>query len=125
MKYHEKTAHSIEVKSYPFSCEHVGCNMKFKSKKEKLLHHNICEPECKNEKNSLVRLIDKFKYCILFLIENYGIDQKRVENLDEYVKLQDEFNETKFKLYDTEYFFSILGENFELSNNSVNVQQTK
>jgi hypothetical protein len=89
------------------------------------MHHNSCEPECKNEKDSLVKLIDKFKTCILSLIENYNIDPKKVKKFDEYSKLQDEFKETKQKLYDTDYFFSVLGENSELFNDSESVQQTK
>jgi hypothetical protein len=108
----------LEVKSYPFSCEHIGCNLKFKTKKQKLLHHNEFEPECREEKHSIIRLISKFKTCILSMANDYKLNVEEIVKLDEYCKLQVEFEETSQKLFDSNYFFSTLGEKFEFDHTS-------
>ena len=114
MKYHERTAHSIETKNYPFSCEHICCNLKFKTKKDKLLHHNQLEVKCKEEKDSLVLLIDKFQKGINTIVTHFNINMRDVEKNEDYVKLKSEFEETSQKLFDTEFFFQVLGEKLNI-----------
>lgn len=116
LKYHERTAHSLESKNFPFTCEHICCNIKFKTKREKLLHHDKFEPICKDEKDSLVQLIDKFQSGINSMIYNFDLDIKTVEKNEDYIKLQSEFEETK-KLINTDFFRKLLGEKLNICKN--------
>ena len=94
----------MTIKSYPFSCDHIGFNIKFKTKTEKLLHHNKFEPECKVEKNSLIDLISKFKNNINMVVKLNKLNLSEIEKMDEYGKLKVEYDEAYQKIYDKEYF---------------------
>ena len=61
LKYHEKNMHALENMEYPYSCEHMGCNAKFKTKLEKLKHHSEMEVDCYKERKELVKLIQRYK----------------------------------------------------------------
>lgn len=62
-KYHVNVKHiKIEVKDT--ICQHKGCNRKSKTSKQKLMHHNILEPECKSEKNQLLNVLLSFQRAI-------------------------------------------------------------
>lgn len=64
-------------------CRH-GCNKKFKTKKQKILHHNKLDTECRREKFYLITLIQEFHKTLEFLLEEY----KSEDNSDyEYFKL--------------------------------------
>jgi len=113
------------MKSTPFSCEHIGCNIKFKTKRQKLLHHNSVEKECKDEKDSLVDFILKFKGGLSHLVTTFDLDQKKVEKLDDYKKAVGEFEETAKKLYDSDYFVKTLGESFVVEKISTVMDKAK
>lgn len=89
----------------------MGCNMKFKTKKQKLIHHNKMEPECKHERISLVKLIKRFKTFVEH-IDNSG-KVENMKSLDSYINLQKTYEDTEKKLLDPDYFHCILGKNFE------------
>jgi len=111
MKYHERTWHSKEISDYPFSCEHLGCNKKFKNKKLKMMHHNQMEPNCNTEKINLIKLIKKYKEFLNYLISLKKIDVS--ENLECYRSLNNAYTDAKNKLIDTEILFCLVGKNLE------------
>ena len=114
MKYHERTSHSFETKSYPFSCEHVGCNLKFLNKKKKLAHHNEEEPECMEEKLNLIDLISCFKGVINQVIIDNNIDKNEISEIEEVISLKNTFEDTVKNLLDSEKFVSVLGNKFTI-----------
>lgn len=86
--------------------------MRFKTKREKLIHHNILEPECKNERNNLIKLIAYFKRCLFNLYKAYNLTEEDLMKDPDYVCLKEKYLETEKKLLDTEYFYEVLGANF-------------
>lgn len=88
----------------------MGCNMKFKTKKQKLIHHNKMEVECKIERNSLVKLLKRFKE-LFAAVQDQGIYD--VTTLDNHKNLKKLYEETERKLIDPDYFHCMLGKNFE------------
>jgi hypothetical protein len=68
------------------------------------------EIACKEEKDSLVILVDKYLKAISSVIIRFNLKKKDVENNEDFVKLFSEFNETNNKLLDSEYFRKVLGE---------------
>jgi len=113
LRYHEKTSHSAELKSLPFSCDHIGCNLKFKTKKQKLIHHHNLEPECKNEKHSIIKVLNNFKKCLHSVVNNFNIDKQKLATLSEYVELKSSYDKLENTLADPDYFFITVGENFD------------
>jgi hypothetical protein len=117
LKYHEKAGHSEQVFSIPFSCEHVGCNLKFKTKKLKLIHHHKIEPECEAEKFYLIKLIRKFK-------DTMKIIQKKSEfelnSLPAFEDLKNTYNEIQNKIVNPDVFLSVLGNNFDSECDNLN-----
>ncbi len=95
-----------------FTCDHTSCFLKFKTKRQKSMHHNKLENECKLEKNTLIRLIGKFKNILFALKKRFN--WKNLEQNQSYIDLRNDYtNLIKNRLMDPEFFFSVLGENFE------------
>jgi hypothetical protein len=86
--------------------------MRFKTKKQKLMHHNSLEPECKTERCNLVKLIGYFKRCLFTLYKNYNLTENDLLNDSDYVSLQEKYLETEQKILDTDFFYHTLGEKF-------------
>lgn len=109
--YHEKRSHKKENKEKIFPCEHKDCNIKFKSKKHKLIHHNKMEPECENEKHYLIKLVKKYKDVFQTLIKekkiNFNFDDEK------YRALKALYEKTQEKFLDSDYFMCLLGKDFE------------
>lgn len=92
--------------------------MRFKTKKQKLMHHNNMEPECKNERCNLVRLIGYFKKCLFNLYTEHNLTENDLLNDKDYVTLKEKYMETELKLLDTDFFYYTLGEKFsDMPNN--------
>ena len=117
LKYHEKNMHALENMEYPYSCEHMGCNAKFKTKLEKLKHHSEMEVDCYKERKELVKLIQRYKIFFKKIIKKKGIDVDKNEIV---LKLKKNYEEIKDKLIDKELFDHYLGEQFE--NDCTNVE---
>ena len=117
LKYHEKNMHALENMEYPYSCEHMGCNAKFKTKLEKLKHHSEMEVDCYKERKELVKLIQRYKIFFKKIIIKKGIDADKNEIV---LKLKKNYEEIKDKLIDKELFDHYLGEQFE--NDCTNVE---
>ena len=110
LKYHEKTMHLAESMEFPFSCEHMGCNAKFKTEKEKLEHHCKMEPDCLTEREELIKLVQKYKILMNRIIKDKNIDINKNEVI---TNLKKEYEEIQSKLIDNNLFVQYLGDNFE------------
>lgn len=110
LKYHEKTMHLAESMEFPFSCEHMGCNAKFKTEKEKLEHHCKMEPDCLEEREELIKLVQKYKLLMNRIVKDKNIDTQNNEII---INLKKEYEEIQSKLIDSNLFIKYLGDDFE------------
>ncbi len=85
----------------------MGCNIKFRTKKLKLIHHYKMEPECKLERLSLIKLLRSYKT----IIKN--ISKDRLESDKMYKELKDAYIETEKVLLDKDLFYCYMGDHFE------------
>jgi len=97
----------------PFSCDHIGCNLKFKTKKQKLIHHHNLEPDCKNEKHFIIKTLALFKKFVFTLVSKGKVNKDALEKDTDYLDLKSNYEELEKKLIDPDFFFLTLGENFE------------
>lgn len=67
-KYHTTIKH-LDIKIKDRTCQHKGCCHKSKTIKQKLMHHDKLEIECKSEKNNLFNLLNIFRYSIRDILE--------------------------------------------------------
>ena len=102
--------HLAESMEFPFSCEHMGCNAKFKTEKEKLEHHCKMEPDCLEEREELIKLVQKYKLLMNRIVKDKNIDTKNNEII---INLKKEYEEVQSKLIDTNLFIKYLGDDFE------------
>ena len=103
-KYHIKTAHKICDKN-DIICSHGGVCHEFKSKKQKIMHHNKLEKECRLEKNYIIRLISNFENT-LNKIKN-EIKDINLEEYEEYQELKKQKEKTEKIASDKDLFQSI------------------
>ena len=103
-KYHIKTAHKICDKN-EIICSHGGICHEFKTKKQKIMHHNKLEKECRLEKNYILRLINNYQKAINILRANENIIT--LEEYDEYKELLDQKIRTEQMTTDKDLFDSI------------------
>ena len=83
-KYHVNVKHNI-ITLKEKCCQHKGCSHKSKTGKQKMIHHDKLEEECKNEKNNLISLLMAFQNSISDFIGNINdvnntdtlLDQKK------------------------------------------------
>ena len=110
-KYHIKTAHKICDKN-EIICSHAGLCHEFKTKKQKIMHHNKLEKECRLEKNYIIRLINNYQKAFNILKkENEGII---LEEYDEYKELLEQKNRTEKITTDKDLFDSIFSNKVNL-----------
>jgi hypothetical protein len=110
LKYHEKTMHMAESIEYPYSCEHMGCNAKFKTQKEKLDHHDEMEPDCLVERQELIKLLQQYKLLLKHIVKEKNIDTQKNEVIK---NLKAVYDDVQNKLIDTNLFKHYLGNDFE------------
>ena len=103
-KYHIKTAHKICDKN-DIICSHGGVCHEFKSKKQKIMHHNKIEKECRLEKNYIIRLISNYENT-LNKIKN-EIKDINLEEYEEYQELKKQKEKTEKIASDKDLFQSI------------------
>ena len=103
-KYHIKTAHKICDKN-DIICSHGGVCHEFKSKKQKIMHHNKLEKECRLEKNYIIRLISNYENT-LNKIKN-EIKNINLEEYEEYQELKKQKEKTEKIASDKDLFQSI------------------
>ena len=110
LKYHEKNMHTLENMEYPYSCEHMGCNSKFKTKLDKLKHHSEMEVDCFVERKELIKLIQRYKIFFRKILVKNKIDSSKNEIV---LKLRKNYEEIQKKLIDQELFNHYLGDEFD------------
>ena len=88
-KYHIKTAHKICDKN-EIICTHGGLCHEFKTKKQKIMHHNKLEKECRLEKNYIIRLINNYQKAINILKKS-----EHIISLDEYKEYEELLKQRK------------------------------
>ena len=104
---HEK----IENEDIHYDCSHKSCFIKFKTKRQKSMHHNKIELECKQDKNYLIRLLGKFKNTLSVLKGRHS--SKCMDQSSKYQDLKESYNDlVQNKIIDPEFFFSVMGESF-------------
>jgi uncharacterized Zn-finger protein len=109
LKYHERTVHKRENSIFPYSCEHMGCNKKFKTLKDKLAHHYENEIKCSIERKELIKLLQKYKILLKYIIKEKNIDVEK----NKYVNhLKQVYEDIQKKLIDNELFAHYLGNDF-------------
>ena len=118
LKYHEKNMHALENMEYPYSCEHMGCNAKFKTKLDKLKHHSEMEVDCFVERKELIKLIQRYKIFFRKIVQKKNIDVNKNEIV---LKLKRNYEEIQNKLIDQELFNHYLGEDFD--NECTNIEE--
>ena len=118
LKYHEKNMHALENMEYPYSCEHMGCNAKFKTKLDKLKHHSEMEVDCFVERKELIKLIQRYKIFFRKILLKKNIDANKNEIV---LKLKKNYEEIQNKLIDQELFNHYLGEEFD--NECTNIEE--
>ncbi len=85
-----KETNLFKVENY--KCKH-GCNYKFKTKKQMILHHDKIDSLCFNEKKLLINLIESYKNSLDKIISDKKL--KNFEKTDEYICLQQQIKKTK------------------------------
>ena len=110
-KYHIKTAHKICDKN-DIICSHGGVCHEFKSKKQKIMHHNKLEKECRLEKNYIIRLINNYQKAIDVLKKEQNIIS--LDEYDEYKELLEQKNKTEKITTDKDLFDSIFSNKVNL-----------
>ena len=109
-KYHVKTAHKICDKN-EIICSHGGFCHEFKTKKQKVMHHNKLEKECRAEKNYLIRLINKFETSLKDLKKS---DKSiSLDEMEEFQNVQIQRKKTEKVISDKDLFESV----FSVKNN--------
>ena len=73
-KYHIRTAHVIKNNKDTI-CSHLGCKHTFKTKKQKIMHHDKLEDECRSDKNYLMSLIASFKSSLNDILNEYSKEE--------------------------------------------------
>lgn len=87
-KYHTSVKH-VDIKIKDRTCQHKGCFHNSKTIKQKLMHHDKLEIECKTEKNKLFNLLSIFRYSIkdMFDLKSDLIDEmSKIEDIDDLKK---------------------------------------
>lgn len=102
-KYHMRTAH-LNLDAKDTICSHKGCEHSFKTKKQKLMHHDKLDEECRTEKNSLLRLLSLFKKTVEELTKNYDIDDSFSSD---FLSLSKESENTKKYIMDVNQYDAI------------------
>jgi hypothetical protein len=93
-KYHVTIKHT-EVNTKDRTCQHKGCFHKSKTVKQRLMHHDKLEIECKAEKNNLFNLLNNFR-CSIQNILNLNTDLiEDLERNEENEDLKEEIKKVK------------------------------
>lgn len=101
-KYHIRTSH-LNLSSKDILCCHPGCKHSFKTKKQKLMHHDKLESQCKNEKNLIIKLLSEYKKCFnsLYSQNNLSLSEN---GKTVYQNLNKEIDVVKEKVMDFSMF---------------------
>jgi len=79
-KYHVTIKH-LEINVKDRTCQHKGCFHKSKTIKQRLMHHDKLEIECKEEKNNLFNLLNNFRNSIKNILH---LNSDLIEDLEKF-----------------------------------------
>jgi hypothetical protein len=68
------------------------------------------EPECKEEKQAIIKTLALFKKYTLSFVKN---DPEKFKDDKDFLELKSSYEEMEKKLLDPDFFFLTLGDNFE------------
>ena len=93
-KYHVNVKHNI-ITMKEKCCQHKGCSHKSKTGKQKMIHHDKLEEECKNEKNNLISLLMVFQNTVNDFIGNINDinDEDKLLNINGQNDYEDKIND--------------------------------
>jgi uncharacterized Zn-finger protein len=114
-KYHIRTAHVIKNNKDTI-CSHLGCKHTFKTKKQKIMHHDKLEDECRSDKNYLMSLIASFKSSLNDILNEYSKEEinKICEKFN--ISIHKQTKKVEEVVLDKEQYDALLGiENKELN----------
>ena len=108
-KYHIRTAH-IKKNNKDTNCSHFGCKHIFKTKKQKIMHHDKLEDECRNDKNYLMSLISFFKNSVFNILNQSNFCDKEFFLKSIFFKNVDLQNQiVENVVIDKEQYYALLG----------------
>ena len=101
-KYHTRTGH-LTVDDRDVTCSHCMGGHVFKTKKQKIMHHDKLQDECRTEKNYLINLISELKNSIDTLIEKSN-KKKEIEESSPFAEVKKQSKVTEGKIFDYEQY---------------------
>ena len=93
-KYHITIKH-VEVNAKDRTCQHKGCFHKSKTIKQRLMHHDKLEIECKVEKNNLFNLLNNFRSSIQNILNLNSDLIEELEKIEENEDIKEEIKKVK------------------------------
>lgn len=78
------------------------------------MHHNYLNQECKNDRESLIKLILSFKKATFNIINENKVNRESLKNNSDYKQLKTNYEKVEDIVFDPDYFFCNVGENFNL-----------
>lgn len=93
-------------------CSHEQCKMSFKTLRQKIMHHNNLETECKTERINLIELIAQFKKSLKNLKMQKCLIDKDIDKFKDYINLKNQYEHVSQNLFDSDAFYFGLGEDF-------------
>ncbi len=111
-----KFFHELNCKynySKQFVCKHKGCNLKFKTKRQLIVHHNKFEEECLNDKNLLIKIVEMYKKTLTAMVKKFSVNKEKLQNSKIYLNLNERNQCLLAKIQDKEFYDSYVGDNIE------------
>ena len=108
-KYHIRTAH-VKKDNKDTICSHFGCKHTFKTKKQKLMHHDKLEDECRNDKNYLMNLISSFQNFFNEILKDCS-DEEKIEFKQKYLSINQQIKRVEEVVVNKEHYDALLGIN--------------
>jgi hypothetical protein len=115
MRYHTMIKHQEVKNTKKIKCPHTNCQITFKTIKQKQVHHDNYDEECKNEKLALLKLLMEMKNCLDSVLKDSDIEPNvAVENINSCssLKMNYEYFYKKYAKNEVDYYKSILGKSF-------------
>jgi hypothetical protein len=97
-------------------CAHYNCENYFKTKKQKIMHHNKMTKECRLKKNLLIKQILRSKKVLLDVLKNKQGPHPHhdiFESDKDLIELKSTYDDTLKYMLDVEYFETIVGKSLE------------
>ena len=108
-KYHNKTVH-VKKNNKDTICFHLNCQYTCKTKKQKIMHHNKLEAQCRNDKNYLMILIASFKSNLNKILNEFSKEEKaQILNEKINITIHQQTKKVEEVVIDQEQYDALLG----------------